>query len=87
MKYGRDNSDYTYYYSEIESGVQTAALFSGAGLGFAIARKDGGTFHFMPKGALFTGCLNFLRTDVIICNKRLISDLGGVFVIPFCKLM
>lgn len=83
INYGRDNPDYTYFYSEMESGIQTVVLFSGAGVGLAIASNDGGTYRVMPKGSLFTGCINFLRTDVIIRNKRRVYDLGGSVVIPF----
>lgn len=85
MSYGPDNPVYTYLYTEIESGIQTVALFSGAGLGLAFVNFDGGTMHVLPKAALFTGCINFIRSDFIVYKKKLIADLGGSVVIPLGK--
>lgn len=74
--YSRD-----YIFTECEGGIFSGYLMYGTGLGTAFSRKDG-KIQVSPKGTLFLGNLLFLRSDIIIKDKKSDLDVGGMVVLP-----
>ena len=72
-----------YFFTEIESGIYSGYIISGIGLGAAYY-KSNNKLMIVPKASIFTGDGIFLRSDLILCNKRIDADLGGMLVVPLC---
>ena len=82
-----DFSSYNYWFTEIESGILTGALFSGAGIGTAFLRDENNKLSIAPKGSLYTGCGVFLRSDFVLSKKNMLFDIGGSVVLPFSRFL
>jgi hypothetical protein len=84
-KYGIDNDLYSYWYSELESGMATGLLFSGAGFGTAYLKDKSNKTIILPKASIFTGDILFLRSDLFMYQNKMFFDIGGNIVLPLNK--
>ncbi|MFW5785477.1 MAG: hypothetical protein ACOCW1_04755, partial [Chitinispirillaceae bacterium] len=76
-----------YFYTELESGVVTGELISGAGVGAAFMKDANGKRKMVPKGSLFSGFMLFLRMDATRHQKETDFDIGTIAVFPVNELL